>query len=68
MLCGKTSFTPHFLNKTTSVAEDNPHTYQPHYQIPNNEIMRFFGGFHAATEVVLLFELGRNEVFAALQF
>jgi hypothetical protein len=33
MLCRKTSFTPHFLNKTTSVAEDNPHTYQPHYLI-----------------------------------
>ena len=58
----KTSFLPHFTNKTTSVASKNNILSQPHYLI-KNEVMRSKMRVQPfTTEVVLLLELGRNEV------
>ena len=41
-LWSQTSFSPHFQNKTTSVAENETYTSQPHYLIltGKNEVMR----------------------------
>ena len=65
----KTSFTPHFFNKTTSVARMNNNIYQPHYLINtiiNKVIRSITRGCLFSTEVVSFFKLGGNKVVGFL--